>query len=176
MLKQLDYLGFVLSAAAWVMFTLVFTSGGSVWPWSNGRTIASLVVLGVLVLSYMLQQYFCIFTSPSTRSFPGHYYALVHKCSSLSQRLLLSPVSMFPFTTSLYFSSLWSQTRHWAPPFAFYLCSCHCRSQPRQWFSSFKGRILPTDLYYIWCIGHTRRFPLLRLSPTNVVCWSALWN
>lgn len=72
MLKQLDYLGFVLSAAAWVMFTLVFTSGGSVWPWSNGRTIASLVVLGVLVLSYMLQQYFCIFTSPSTRSFPGH--------------------------------------------------------------------------------------------------------
>ncbi|KAH8799774.1 major facilitator superfamily domain-containing protein [Xylogone sp. PMI_703] len=71
-LKRFDYIGFILSAAAWVMFTVVFTFAGNVWPWNSGKTIASLVVLGILIMSYVVQQYFCIFTSSSTRSFPGH--------------------------------------------------------------------------------------------------------
>lgn len=71
-LLRLDCLGFILSAAAWSIFTIVFIAGGNNWAWKDGRTIASLVVCGVLTVAYILQQYFCILTAPSTRSFPGH--------------------------------------------------------------------------------------------------------
>ncbi|KAJ4865625.1 major facilitator superfamily domain-containing protein [Trichoderma breve] len=57
-LLRLDFVGFILSAAAWSIFTVVFIAGGNYWAWKDGRTIASL--------------YFCILTTPSTRSFPGH--------------------------------------------------------------------------------------------------------
>lgn len=71
-LLRLDYLGFLLSAGAWTIFAIVFIAGGNNWEWQDKRTIASLAVCGVLALAYILQQYFCILTTPSTRSFPGH--------------------------------------------------------------------------------------------------------
>ncbi|QYS92693.1 MFS domain-containing protein [Trichoderma simmonsii] len=71
-LLRLDFVGFILSAAAWSIFTIVFIAGGNNWAWKDGRTIASLVVCGVLTVAYILQQYFCILTTPLTRSFPGH--------------------------------------------------------------------------------------------------------
>ncbi|PLB36279.1 major facilitator superfamily domain-containing protein [Aspergillus candidus] len=71
-LLRLDYLGFVLSAAAWVTFTMGFISAGGVWAWHEGRTIALLVVFAVLLVLYALQQYLCLFTTTATRSFPGH--------------------------------------------------------------------------------------------------------
>ncbi|PTB59971.1 hypothetical protein M431DRAFT_488753 [Trichoderma harzianum CBS 226.95] len=71
-LLRLDFVGFILSAAAWSIFTIVFIAGGNNWAWKDGRTIASLVICGVLTVAYILQQYFCILTTPSTRSFPGH--------------------------------------------------------------------------------------------------------
>ncbi|RYP68211.1 hypothetical protein DL771_006811 [Monosporascus sp. 5C6A] len=40
--------------------------------WNDGRTIATVVVFGVLIIAYALQQYFCIFTTREDRSFPGH--------------------------------------------------------------------------------------------------------
>ncbi|CAK7235854.1 hypothetical protein SCUCBS95973_009408 [Sporothrix curviconia] len=78
-LVRLDYVGFVLSAAAWVTLTLVLLFAGTQWPWSDGRTIATFVVFGVVLLTYVLQQYFCIFTTPGTRCFPGHLIAPRHK-------------------------------------------------------------------------------------------------
>jgi MFS family permease len=70
----LDFIGFILSAAAWVLFTMAFISAGSLWSWNDGRTIASLIVFGVLTLAYIAQQSLCIFTTRSTRSFPGHIF------------------------------------------------------------------------------------------------------
>ncbi|CAK7237970.1 hypothetical protein SBRCBS47491_010227 [Sporothrix bragantina] len=78
-LARLDYVGFVLSAASWVTLTLVLLSAGTDWPWSDGRTIATFVVFGVVLVSYVLQQYFCLFTTPATRCFPGHLIAPGHK-------------------------------------------------------------------------------------------------
>lgn len=78
-LARLDYVGFVLSAAAWVSLTLVLLSAGTQWAWRDGRTIATFVVFGALFVGYVLQQYFCWFTTPTTRSFPGHLIAPTNK-------------------------------------------------------------------------------------------------
>lgn len=74
-LASLDYVGFLLSASAWVALTLALLSAGTQWSWSDGRTIATLTAFGVLFVGYILQQYFCLFTTPATRSFPGHLIA-----------------------------------------------------------------------------------------------------
>lgn len=71
-LINLDYLGFVLSAGMWVAFAMGFISAGGIWDWNDGRTIALIVVFVVLLALYVLQQYFCILTTPATRSLPGH--------------------------------------------------------------------------------------------------------
>ncbi|KAK0767210.1 hypothetical protein N5P37_000944 [Trichoderma harzianum] len=69
-LLRLDFVGFILGAAVWATFALALTMAGGQWPWNDGRTIAMFVVFGVLVIGYALQQRFCIFTTPETRSFP----------------------------------------------------------------------------------------------------------
>ncbi|KAI0168787.1 MFS drug efflux transporter [Pestalotiopsis sp. NC0098] len=71
-LTKLDFLGFILSAGFWVSFALAFIFAGGIWPWNDGRTIATIVVFAVVLLGYAVQQYFCILTTPATRSFPGH--------------------------------------------------------------------------------------------------------
>ncbi|KAH8800234.1 MFS drug efflux transporter [Xylogone sp. PMI_703] len=71
-LLAVDWVGSILSFAMWSVFAFVFISAGSLWAWSDGRTIAMIVVFGVLLTAYALQQYFTIFTTRERRSFPGH--------------------------------------------------------------------------------------------------------
>ncbi|ROV94613.1 hypothetical protein VPNG_09224 [Cytospora leucostoma] len=71
-LACIDFLGFVLGAGVWVSFLLALTMAGGQWPWRDGRTIATFVVFGVVLVLYILQQYFAILTTPSQRAFPGH--------------------------------------------------------------------------------------------------------
>jgi MFS family permease len=70
-LANLDFLGFLFTIGIWVSFTMATTMGGAQWPWKDGRTIATFVVFGVLVIVYTLQQFFNVFTTRDTRSFPG---------------------------------------------------------------------------------------------------------
>lgn len=72
--KTIDYLGLVLGAAAWVTFTMGFTMAGGQWPWNDGRTIATLVVFGLVTALYLSQQAFCWFTTPEHRSLPVHLF------------------------------------------------------------------------------------------------------
>lgn len=69
---NLDFLGFILSAAMWVTFALAATTAGIQWPWSSAQVIALWAVFGVLLVGYILQQWLCIFTTPQDRSFPVH--------------------------------------------------------------------------------------------------------
>lgn len=71
-LAPIDFVGLLLGAGVWASFLLAFTMAGGQWPWDDGRTITMFVVFGVLLLVYVLQQYFAIFTTPSRRAFPGH--------------------------------------------------------------------------------------------------------
>jgi hypothetical protein len=47
--------------------------GGSTYAWDSGASIALWVVFGVCFISYVLQQYFMIFTSDEHRIFPVHF-------------------------------------------------------------------------------------------------------
>ncbi|KAL4787630.1 major facilitator superfamily domain-containing protein [Aspergillus varians] len=71
-LLRLDYIGFALSAGMWVSFAMAFISAGGIWTWNDGRIIALIIVFAILLTLYATQQYFCILTTPSTRSFPAH--------------------------------------------------------------------------------------------------------
>ena len=71
-LAHIDFVGFVLSAATWVSFTLVLTFAGATWPWDDGRTITLFVVFGVLLVLFVLQQYFLIGTTAENRLLPLH--------------------------------------------------------------------------------------------------------
>lgn len=71
-LASIDWVGTVLNATAWALFTVVLTFAGSIWAWSDGRTIALWVVFGVIVIAFVLQQRFAILTTKQNRIFPAH--------------------------------------------------------------------------------------------------------
>ncbi|KAI3319387.1 MFS general substrate transporter [Xylariaceae sp. AK1471] len=71
-LGGIDIIGFILGAGVWVSFLLGLTMAGGQWPWNDGRTIATFVVFGIVLVLYVLQQYFALFTTPTRRAFPVH--------------------------------------------------------------------------------------------------------
>ncbi|KAI1178552.1 major facilitator superfamily domain-containing protein [Nemania sp. FL0916] len=71
-LATIDFVGFVLGTGTWVTFLLALTMAGGSWPWNDPRTIATFVVFGVILLAYVVQQTFSIFTTPARRLFPVH--------------------------------------------------------------------------------------------------------
>ncbi|RVX75729.1 hypothetical protein B0A52_00085 [Exophiala mesophila] len=71
-LKPLDFIGFILGASVYVTFLLALIMAGGQWPWDDGRTLATFVVFGVVLILYVLQQYFAVLTTPAHRAFPGH--------------------------------------------------------------------------------------------------------
>ncbi|KAH8650816.1 major facilitator superfamily domain-containing protein [Tricladium varicosporioides] len=81
-MKKLGILGYILSAGICVSFTMAFIMTGGQWSWNNGRTISVIVICGILILAFTLQQYFAVLTITNTRSF------LVHLLTSRSQLLL----------------------------------------------------------------------------------------
>ncbi|KAI0182378.1 major facilitator superfamily domain-containing protein [Xylaria flabelliformis] len=69
-LKLLDWLGIALSWGMFTAFTLGFLSGGVVWEWDDGRTIANIVVFGALLVLFTMQQTLKILTNSDNRLFP----------------------------------------------------------------------------------------------------------
>ncbi|KAL1898451.1 hypothetical protein Sste5346_003354 [Sporothrix stenoceras] len=101
-LATLDYVGFVLSAAVWVTFGLALVSAGGLWAWRDGRTIATLAVFGVLFAAYAVQQYYCWFTTPETRSFPAHLLSFDKKHRRVSTTQLLLYIATSACIATLY--------------------------------------------------------------------------
>lgn len=75
-LRSVDWLGALLSTGVAVSLTLVLTFGGANWAWDDGRTIATFVVVGVLIILTFIQQRYSLLTTPETRMFPPHYILL----------------------------------------------------------------------------------------------------
>ncbi|KAI0176332.1 major facilitator superfamily domain-containing protein [Hypoxylon sp. FL1284] len=71
-LATIDLVGFLLNCGTWISFLLALTMANGAWPWDDGRTIAIFVVFGVVLVAFVLQQYFALFTTPARRLFPGH--------------------------------------------------------------------------------------------------------
>jgi hypothetical protein len=72
-LKHIDWVGVVLNAAVYCTFVMVFTFGGATWAWNDGRTIALFVVFGVVLMAFVVTQYFSFLTTPANRLFPGDF-------------------------------------------------------------------------------------------------------
>ena len=130
-LLDIDIVGFILGSGTWVSFLLALTMAGGQWPWNDGRTIATFVVFGVVLVLYSLQQYFAWFTTPAKRAFPVHilgertqvllyiatsafitalfvsifyiplYFQFVHNDSSLTAAVRLLPFVVVAATTSV---------------------------------------------------------------------------
>ncbi|SPO05349.1 related to aflatoxin efflux pump AFLT [Cephalotrichum gorgonifer] len=145
--RNLDFLGFLLNIGIWVMFALSFTMAGAQWAWSDGRAIASVVVFGALVIIYALQQYFVVFTTPETRSFPVHllrsrtqlllyvatsanitamfvvtyfipiYFQFVHNDNAIMAAVRLLPFVAVAVTTNLAAGWLLSKVKFYMPIF-----------------------------------------------------------
>jgi MFS family permease len=71
--REMDWLGILLIAAVYTTYVVALTFGGQQWPWSDGRFIAVITICGVLLLTFILTQYFTLFTTKDRRIFPGQF-------------------------------------------------------------------------------------------------------
>ena len=144
-IKKLDMLGYLLSAGIWVTFTMAFIMAGTQWPWKDGRTITMIVVFGVLVIIFALQQYFAVLTTAEARAFPTHllrsrsqlllyvatsanitalwvvvffipvYFQFVHNDTPIMAAVRLLPCVIIAITFNLLAGHLLSYVRYYMP-------------------------------------------------------------
>jgi hypothetical protein len=68
--RNLDWLGTILTAGLYVCFTMAFSFGGALWAWNDGRVIALIVLWIILMIIFGITQYYCVFTNHNDRLFP----------------------------------------------------------------------------------------------------------
>jgi len=100
-IRKFDFLGSLLNAATYTSWILVLTFAGGVWAWKDNRVIATFVVFGVLLLTYIATQYFAVFTTPENRVFPAHLLrsrsmVLLHICTAAVSTNLFIPIYYIP--------------------------------------------------------------------------------
>ncbi|GKT56400.1 efflux pump antibiotic resistance [Colletotrichum tofieldiae] len=70
-LLAIDWTGVVLHMSGFILLCSALIFSGSTWDWSSQSTIMTWVIVGVIYASYMLQQYFSLFTSKENRNIPA---------------------------------------------------------------------------------------------------------
>lgn len=71
-LSAIDPLGVMFNIAAPFLFAIAATFSGPIWDWGSGPSVAVWIVFCLVFISWILQQYFSIFTTPDERAFPMH--------------------------------------------------------------------------------------------------------
>ncbi|KAF2258267.1 MFS general substrate transporter [Lojkania enalia] len=99
--RELDWLGVLLNAGMYTCFVIGFAIGGTLWPWNNGRTIATIVACGALLLLFILQQKLCVLTLPERRIFPTRFlssrtFLLLYLSQCCIQAALAIPIYYIP--------------------------------------------------------------------------------
>lgn len=102
-ISQIDWLGAVLNVLVFILFQVVLILSGSTWRWLSGRNIALWVVFGICLVAYILQQVYCIFTTPEHRLFPiqllrHRIYVLLYiatACSATTTFLTIYYIPLF---------------------------------------------------------------------------------
>ncbi|KAH6675749.1 putative multidrug resistance protein B [Halenospora varia] len=100
-LKQLDWVGATLNAGLYTSFVLALTFGGVTWAWNDGRTIGTLVACVVILIIFMVQQYFAILTTPEHRLFPIEFVAsrtmvILHVCTACASTAMFVAIYYVP--------------------------------------------------------------------------------
>ena len=99
--SKLDYLGTILMLGASVAGVLAINSGGTIYPWNDGRIIACFVVSGVLFIIFGIQQSYCFLTTEEDRTFPCHFlkskiHIVLFMQASAASSLFLPPIYFVP--------------------------------------------------------------------------------
>ncbi|ORY15325.1 major facilitator superfamily-domain-containing protein [Clohesyomyces aquaticus] len=100
-LRELDWLGMLLNAGMYTTFVIGFAIGGTLWRWSDARTIATIIFFSVLLILFILQQYFTVLTTPEARIFPTRFlksrtFLLLYVAQSCVQTALAIPIYYIP--------------------------------------------------------------------------------
>ncbi|KAE9364058.1 MFS multidrug transporter-like protein [Stipitochalara longipes BDJ] len=100
-LERLDWLGTILNAGSYTSWILALTFAGGVWAWDDGRTIATFIVFGIVLITYIITQYFAVFTTPENRLFPAQFLrsrslVLLHICTAAVSTNLFIPIYYIP--------------------------------------------------------------------------------
>lgn len=72
-LQSLDWIGIILSCSLYTTFAMIFTFGGSIWDWANGRMITLYVVCAATCVLFSVQQSLVLFTTKEHRLFPVEF-------------------------------------------------------------------------------------------------------
>ena len=106
-LTQVDWIGALLNACAFVFFVIAVTFSGSSWAWNSGVAITMWVLSGASLLGSVLQQGLALGTSRPNRLFPAHllksrtmlllFFATAASCSATAMCLYYIPL-LFQFT------------------------------------------------------------------------------
>jgi len=88
-----------------VIFMIVVTFGGSIYAWDSPASIALWVIFGVCLITFILQQYFLIFTTEDRRIFPAHFL----KSRTLVLLYLATGGAGAAQATTLYYTPLYFQ-------------------------------------------------------------------
>jgi hypothetical protein len=99
--QALDWFGILLNAGTFTTFVIGFAIGGTLWPWHDPRTISTLVIFGILLITYTLQQRYTVLTSKQTRLFPIRFltrrtFLLLFIAQSCVQTALAVPLYYIP--------------------------------------------------------------------------------
>ncbi|RFU74048.1 mfs general substrate transporter [Trichoderma arundinaceum] len=72
-LAAVDWVGAALNTSTFALFMVVLAYAGTAWEWNSGGSIGLWIAFDVSLVSYAVQQTFCIFTSDRNRLFPVHF-------------------------------------------------------------------------------------------------------
>jgi MFS family permease len=73
LVREFDWVGTVLSAAAIMCLVMATNLGGALYAWNSGQIIALFVVSFVLFIAFGIQQTYTIFTTTTSRLFPVQF-------------------------------------------------------------------------------------------------------
>ncbi|TVY83151.1 Efflux pump DEP3 [Lachnellula suecica] len=101
-IRQIDWLGGILSCGAFVTGIIAISFGGTMYAWGSAQIIALFVISGVLFIVLVLQQHFEINTTLALRVLPLHLFktkdmviCFICQDSSLVAVALVVPVPLY---------------------------------------------------------------------------------
>ncbi|KAK4085121.1 uncharacterized protein Triagg1_111 [Trichoderma aggressivum f. europaeum] len=118
-IKSVDYVGSVLSTGLWVAFSLAFVFAGGAWRWQDGRTIATIIVFGLLTILSQVLTAICSAASYSALYIPTYfipiYFQFVQNDTALKAALRLLPFLLVAVAFNLASGYLFSKLKYYMP-------------------------------------------------------------
>jgi hypothetical protein len=148
-LKSIDILGVLLNAGMYVSFVLFCTFGGSTWSWSDGRTIACIIIFVILLVSFAITQIYCVWTTHDDRLFPcemvfDRTLVLLFVCTAASSSCIFVTIYYVPLYFQFVNNDSGTQSAIRLLPFvSFYFATVYCCGR-------FMGQ---TGYFILWFIA-----------------------